>query len=277
MSIIESANGVGARLAEARSGQGLSVEDLSSRTYIRPAVIRGIENDDFDACGGPFYARGHIRTLARTLGLEESPLLEQFDRRHGPSEARVAPQATNVEPGGLRSARARTALPGTGTARGGPNWLAVATVVAMVVCVLLLVGLLVGGPSEDENPTATAPSPAPATPSAPASASAAPAPPPASAAPPRTYAGVNLAVRIATGSSWVKVTDENGRVLASSTGTQGMTAEFQGAERLRFTFGNAAAVEVQCNGKPLGPLGNEGQVVSRTIELGDPACGAATG
>src|SRR3954453_3570837 len=82
MSIIESANGVGARLAEARSEQGLSVEDLSSRTYIRPAVIRGIENDDFAACGGPFYARGHIRTLARRLGLEEGPLLEQFDPPH---------------------------------------------------------------------------------------------------------------------------------------------------------------------------------------------------
>ena len=72
MSIIESANGVGARLAEARSEQGMSVEDLSSRTYIRPGVIRGIENDDFAACGGPFYARGHIRTLARTLGIDDA-------------------------------------------------------------------------------------------------------------------------------------------------------------------------------------------------------------
>ena len=90
MSIIESSNGVGARLAEARSEQGLSVEDLSSRTYIRPAVIRGIENDDFDPCGGPFYARGHIRTLARTLGIDQGPLLEQFDRRHGAPESRIA-------------------------------------------------------------------------------------------------------------------------------------------------------------------------------------------
>src|SRR3954453_18636512 len=105
MSIIESANGVGARLAEARSDQSLSVEDLSSRTYIRPAAIRGIENDDFSACGGPFYARGHIRTLARTLGLEEAPLLEQFDRQHGSPQPRVALQAPPVEPVSPRSRR----------------------------------------------------------------------------------------------------------------------------------------------------------------------------
>src|SRR3954454_23739992 len=98
MSIIESANGVGARLAHARNARGLSVEDLSSRTYIRPAVIRGIENDDFAACGGPFYARGHIRTLARTLGIDDAPLLEQFDRQHGSPEPRVAVESTSVEP-----------------------------------------------------------------------------------------------------------------------------------------------------------------------------------
>src|SRR3954463_4904836 len=88
MSIIESANGVGARLAESRTEQGLSVEDLSSRTYIRPAVIRGIENDDFSPCGGPFYARGHVRTLARTLGIDEAPLLQQFDRTNGTPQPR---------------------------------------------------------------------------------------------------------------------------------------------------------------------------------------------
>src|SRR3954464_8686448 len=118
MSIIESANGVGARLAEARSDQSLSVEDLSSRTYIRPAVIRGIENDDFSACGGPFYARGHICTLARTLGLEEAPLLEQFDRQHGSPEPHVAVESTSVEPVSRRRGRtARAAAPPEGGGR----------------------------------------------------------------------------------------------------------------------------------------------------------------
>jgi cytoskeletal protein RodZ len=268
MSIIESANGVGARLAEARSDQGLSVEDLSSRTYIRPAVIRGIEGDDFSACGGPFYARGHIRTLARTLGLEEAPLLEQFDRQHGSPEPRAAVESTSVEPVSRRSSRTPRAVRPTNG--GGPGWTAVATVVLIVICVIALVSLLVGGPSDDEDPTPAAP--APVAPSA-----SAPAPAPSAAAPaPRTYSGVNLQVRIANGPSWVKITDESGNVLASSVGVQGMTADFRGAQQLRFTFGNAASIEASCNGKPLGSLGGEGQVVTRTLVLGDPACGPST-
>jgi cytoskeleton protein RodZ len=267
MSIIESANGVGARLAEARSGQGLSVEDLSSRTYIRPAVIRGIENDDFSACGGPFYARGHIRTLARTLGIDEAPLLEQFERRHGAPETAISPERTSVEASPMRVPRKHSRSHAGG---GGANWMAVATVVLIVICVIALASLLVGGPSKNSSPTATQPSAAPKAPSAAPSAAA----PPAAA--PRIFTGVNLQVRLANGASWVKVSDENGRVLAASVGQQGMTADFRGAQLLNFTFGNAGAVAATCNGKDLGPLGGEGQVVTRTLVLGDPACGSST-
>jgi cytoskeletal protein RodZ len=272
MSIIESANGVGARLAEARSEQGMSVEDLSSRTYIRPAVIRGIENDDFSPCGGPFYARGHIRTLARTLGIEESSVLSQFDRQHGAPEPRLGPETTTAEPAPRRPAKARAprALAGT-NGRGGPGWMAVATVVLIAVCVVALVSLLVGGPSKKDGNTQAA---QPSSPQSKRSTAPKAATPPVA---PRVYSGVNLTVRLANGSSWVKVTDENGRVLASSVGSQGMSAEFRGAQQLRFTFGNAAAITASCNGKALGSLGSEGQVVTRTLVLGDPACGASTG
>jgi hypothetical protein len=149
--------------------------------------------------------------------------------------------------------------------------MAVATVVLIVICVIALASLLVGGPSKDQAPTATQPSAAPKAPSAAPSAAA----PPAAA--PRAYTGVNLQVRLATGASWVKVTDENGRILAASVGQPGMTADFQGAQQLNFTFGNAGAVAATCNGKDLGPLGGEGQVVTRTLALGDPACGSSTG
>ncbi|MDQ1633836.1 MAG: cytoskeleton protein RodZ [Frankiaceae bacterium] len=269
MSIIESSNGVGARLAEARSEQGMSVEDLSSRTYIRPGVIRGIENDDFEPCGGPFYARGHIRTLARTLGVEQGPLLEQFDRRHGAPESRIAVETPVAEPSSRRSAKARERA----SSSGGPGWMAVATVVLVVICLVLLVSVLVGGPSKNDTTSLAQPSAAPK-PSAAAPKGAAPAP---SAAPARTYSGVNLALNLANGNSWVRVTDENGSVLTSATASQGATAEYRGAQQLKFTVGNAGAVNVSCNGKDLGPLGSTGQVVSRVLVVGDPACGASTG
>jgi cytoskeletal protein RodZ len=261
MSIIESANGVGARLTQARSEQGLSVEDLSSRTYIRPGVIRGIENGDYAPCGGPFYARGHIRTLARTLGVDEGPLLQEFDRQHGAPEPRIAPETRTAEPVNLRAAKPRSP---------GANWMAVATGVLIVICLVALVGLLVGGPSKKSNNDSSSAS-QPAAPKTAAPKAAAPAPAP------RTYNGVNLQVRLATGASWLRVVDGNGRILAAQVMPQGQTSNFQGAQQLRFTLGNAGAVQASCNGRSLGPLGGEGQVVTRTLVLNDPACGASTG
>lgn len=266
MSIIESANGVGARLAEARSEAGLSVEDLSSRTYIRPGVIRGIEKDDFSACGGPFYARGHIRTLAHTLGVDDAPLLEQFDRQHGAPEPRLAPETTSAEPAGIRPAKVKVRSSGN----GGPSWMVLATLVLVVVCVVALASLIFGGSKKNGATSA-------ASPPAPSAAPRASAPKVTAPVAPKTYSGVNLTVRVANGDSWVRIVDENGKVLASSVGKQGMSSDFRGAQSLRFTFGNAAAIAASCNGKDLGSLGSEGQVVSRVLVLGDPACGPSTG
>ena len=70
---------IGPELAAARTRVGLSVDELADRTRIRPHVIESIEVDDFTPCGGDFYARGHIRTLARVLGKDPAPMLEVFD------------------------------------------------------------------------------------------------------------------------------------------------------------------------------------------------------
>ena len=61
---------IGPQLAAARMRLGLTVDELADRTRIRPHVIEAIEVDDFAACGGDFYARGHLRTLGRVLGVE---------------------------------------------------------------------------------------------------------------------------------------------------------------------------------------------------------------
>lgn len=73
---------IGPELAAARTRTGLSVDGLADRTRIRPHVIEAIEVDDFGPCGGDFYARGHLRTLARFLGQDVEPLLANFDRRY---------------------------------------------------------------------------------------------------------------------------------------------------------------------------------------------------
>ncbi|HWU31338.1 MAG TPA: helix-turn-helix transcriptional regulator, partial [Marmoricola sp.] len=73
---------IGPTVRAARERAGLSVDALSERTAIRPHVLEGIEIDDFHACGGDFYARGHLRTLARFLGLNPGDLVETYDEHY---------------------------------------------------------------------------------------------------------------------------------------------------------------------------------------------------
>ena len=70
---------IGAALAEARQRAGLTVAQVSERTRIRETVIRGIERDDYSRCGGDFYARGHIRGIARAVGAGPGPLAGEYD------------------------------------------------------------------------------------------------------------------------------------------------------------------------------------------------------
>jgi cytoskeletal protein RodZ len=73
---------IGGTLAEARHSAGLTVADVSARTRIREGLIRAIEHDEFDACGGDFYARGHIRAIAAAVGTDPGRLIGEYDAAH---------------------------------------------------------------------------------------------------------------------------------------------------------------------------------------------------
>ncbi len=77
---------IGEVLADARCRLGLSVSAVSRRTRIRPTIIWGIEQDDYSACGGDFYVRGHIRAIAAAVGLDPVPLIRQLDATHQKAE-----------------------------------------------------------------------------------------------------------------------------------------------------------------------------------------------
>src|SRR6185437_4596858 len=70
---------IGATLAAARRRAGLTVHDVSQSTRVTEPIIDGIEQDDYAECGGDFYARGHIRAIARAVGEDPGPLIEEFD------------------------------------------------------------------------------------------------------------------------------------------------------------------------------------------------------
>jgi cytoskeletal protein RodZ len=83
---------IGDTLAEARRQAGLTIFQVSQQTRIRESIVRAIEQGDFSPCGGDFYARGHIRSIAEVVGVDPVPLIREYDDEHG-------------TPGGMRAAQ----------------------------------------------------------------------------------------------------------------------------------------------------------------------------
>jgi cytoskeletal protein RodZ len=75
---------VGDTLASARRQAGLTITQVSQRTCIRETIVRGIERGDYSACGGDFYARGHVRSIARAVGLDPDEMVREYDASQAP-------------------------------------------------------------------------------------------------------------------------------------------------------------------------------------------------
>jgi cytoskeletal protein RodZ len=116
---------IGETLAKARRDAGLTVTQVSERTRVRAAIIRGIERDDYSACGGDFYARGHIRSIARVVGADPVPLIAEYDATVRAPQEITAAEA--LEP----------TMPIKAVGGHRPNW-----TVILAVAVLAAFGLL---------------------------------------------------------------------------------------------------------------------------------------
>jgi hypothetical protein len=114
---------IGDALAAGRSQAGMTVTQVSQRTCIRETIIRGIERGDFSGCGGDFYARGHIRSIARAVGVDPEPLIGEYDTIMGaPRAISAADVFQPVTPVRLKERRK-------------PNWTA-----ALALALLIAVG-----------------------------------------------------------------------------------------------------------------------------------------
>jgi len=71
---------VGESLTQARKKAGLTIDELSERTKIRATVIRSIEADDYEACGGDLYVRGYVRAIAGAIGVDAQGLIREYDK-----------------------------------------------------------------------------------------------------------------------------------------------------------------------------------------------------
>lgn len=238
--MVDDVRPLGAALAAARRARGLSVEDVSAATRIRPAIVRAIEADDFEACGGAAYARGHLRSIAQFVGTDPYPLVEEFDRRfHQPVPALLTAPLGSFDP--PRDAGR--------SGRQSPPWAPVAAGVLVVAMLFLGASWIVGrghDKSVSGGPVAAATAPA-------ATTSAAPRPSPTEPSPRApVYRGVVLRLEASGGASWVSVRASSGTEIYQGVLTDGMAKEFRDDTKLSVRFGNSVAVRVTQNGRDLG-------------------------
>jgi cytoskeletal protein RodZ len=230
---------IGDALAQARSQAGLTLAQVSERTRIRETIVRGIEHDDFSACGGDFYARGHIRSIARVVGADSEPLIHEYDTTHG------APQA-------IRAADVfEPATPIKLKERRRPNWS-----VAMIIVLALVVGYGVYRAVDAvASPGSHAPVAAP--PSHHPSAAAAPSTP----APTPTHVSNTVVIRLtAIEDCWVGFSTPSGTPLSQYLVVGGSSKTWRFRHAVTMQIGNPAGIMLTVNGKNLGSPGSAGPV-----------------
>ncbi|MGW7196702.1 helix-turn-helix domain-containing protein [Streptomyces chryseus] len=253
---------IGRALQQARVDAGLTVDEVSGSTRVRIPIVHAIEQDDFSRCGGDVYARGHIRTLARAVGLDPDALVAQYDDEHGgrPAPTPAAPlfEAERIRPEARR-----------------PNW--TAAMVAAIVAVVGFVGFTLfngtdgsGGSRDVAGSTPATTKPAKPTPTKPAD----PKPDPsdsAIAAVPQDQ--VTVALTAKDRKSWISVKDHNGRLLFDGLLLKGESKTFTDKEKIDLVLGDAGAMQLFVNGKEVGDEFQAGQVQRLTYTKGDPEVG----
>jgi hypothetical protein len=108
---------IGADLARARRQAGMSTAEVSQQTRIRETIIQAIERDDFSICGADFYARGHIRAIAHAIGIDATPLVQEYDARRDASPAGTARRGTSP----ASTARRNTSMASTASRDASPD------------------------------------------------------------------------------------------------------------------------------------------------------------
>jgi cytoskeleton protein RodZ len=279
----ETKESVGEFFRQVRETKGLTLDEVAIKTRIHPEYLKALEESNFAKLPEQVFAKGFVRSYARSLGLDEDDAMRRFTVSAGTfydkHEERERLRQQQVEDERKRKANRKAVI--------------AAAAVAVLGLVLLLTreqgSVSVMRPEADASRaktareadrrarTETAPADHAAKPQPAAPAVPAPAQPgkPASLPTPTTTsdplaglpfdgggaaeAGMVLALE-ASELSWVVVqTDDASPHEALLRPGDRLTWKAQ--EKFALTIGNAGGIRGELNGKPLAPFGPKGRVV----------------
>jgi transcriptional regulator with XRE-family HTH domain len=230
---------IGEILTAARRQAGLTITQVSERTRIRETIIRGIERDDFSACGGDFYARGHIRAIARTAGVDPEPLIREYDSSQSAPRASAAGVPGPLAPLGLRQRRR-------------PNWSVALLVMLAAVIGLVAYHLMASQPAG--SGTAAAPKPVTAHQAARKHPAAKSTSRPAAASPSSPYVVIFLTA--VSEPCWADLTTSAGATIFQGTIDLGTSETWTERQAVNLRLGNPGAVTLTVDGQSRTGLGS---------------------
>lgn len=88
---------IGETLIEAREAKNLSLDDIQEITKIQKRYLVAIEQNDFHALPGRFYARAFIKEYAQAVGLDSAQILAGFDEEDIQTKEEESIQYTRLE------------------------------------------------------------------------------------------------------------------------------------------------------------------------------------
>ncbi|PNQ02289.1 helix-turn-helix domain-containing protein [Sphingobium sp. SA916] len=223
-------NTPGARLRAAREAQGLSIQDVATRTRIAQRQLEAIERDDYAALPGIPYAVGFARAYARAIDVDEVAIA-----------ADVRNAVHNSDLGSNRYEAFEPADPARVPSRA-LAWTAAAIVVILVAGFAVWRTQVMTPPTGEEI-AAQQSAPAPAT--AKPAAGARPAAP-----------VVQTVLFTANDDVWLRIYDEAGERLKDGLMKKGESFTLPAnARNPMILTGRPQALTVTVGGKPIAPLG----------------------
>ncbi|MBL8263870.1 MAG: helix-turn-helix domain-containing protein [Xanthomonadaceae bacterium] len=243
----ETVRGIGERLRQARVRAGITPAEAGAKLKMPTHVIEALEREDWSKIGAPVFVRGHLRSYAKLLGLPADAIAanvavpaakaaELVPRTYTPRMQRVAEQAGRRLVYVLITATIAV-----------PVWLATRSHLdgGANDAVSLDGGAAVTLPKAVDTSAAGDATQVRAQPE-PLVASIAPLPQRGSA----MAAAGDLAVTF-SGESWVRVTAPDGSIIEQALVQPGQQRVFKPGQLGQAVLGNAQAISVQYQGRPV--------------------------
>ena len=265
----ETAQEFGEELRRERELRDVSREQLSAATKVSMRHIAALESGRYEQLPAGVFSKGFVKVIALHLGLDAERAVAAFRHVHAGWEEdcakrqRSAPMST----AGLRLSTPRRAVSSSTTLRG----IAIALVLAAVTgaaAFLRTRGPDRRGPATSAAPVARAES-GPASLALPAAVAAATVALPAGTSLPSAFSspastsGRTLSLTFRD-ECWAEVLVD-GKLVVRGLFPKGSRREFSNGGTFTLTLGNAGAVDVVVDGRSLGALGGEHEIIKNYV------------